>query len=78
MKTCQKNLQSFGRYLPLLSLGLLLNSALVLTNRYMVRVPDVISILVSLTASILIIISMLQLAKEKMLVKEERYSENKE
>jgi hypothetical protein len=44
----------------------------------MVRVPDVISILVSLTASILIIISMLQLAKEKMLVKEERYSENKE
>lgn len=54
-----------SKYFPLISLGLLINSGMIIVNRFIVEIPDTIAILLALTGIILMLTSAFLMQKEE-------------
>lgn len=71
LKCIIKN-QKRSKYYPLILIGLLLNSSLLLVNRFIIEIPDIIAILIEIIAIILILSSAYLMARERRLAEDKK------
>lgn len=72
MLNCIIKNQKSSKYYPLILIGLLLNSSLLLVNRFIIEIPDIIAILIEIIAIILILSSAYLMARERRLAEDKK------